>query len=293
MLQKKKKTSILKKYTESQLEKVANNIRQDLLKALVKAGSGHSAGPLGSADIFTTLYFSVLKHNPKNPTWENRDRFVLSCGHYCPVLYTTLAHAGYLPKKELETLRHLGTRLHGHPHSEALPGIETSSGPLGHGLSQAAGMAYAGIMDKKTWRVYCFASDGEQQEGNTWEAAMFAGNNKLRNLTLLIDRNNIQIDGFTENVMPIESLHDKYKAFGWHVIEIDGHNIKTIIDACHEAEAIYEKPTVIICHTIPGKGVHFMEKDFNWHGKPPTPDEAKHALHHLRSLGGKITGEHE
>jgi transketolase len=280
-------------YTEKQLQKIANDIRQDIIKMLVKAGSGHSAGPLGMADVFTALYFAVMRHNPQKPKWAERDRFVLSCGHINPVFYASLARVGYFSLSKLATLRQLGTFLHGHPHNEALPGVETSSGPLGHGLSQAVGMAYAGQMDNKQWRVYCIMSDGEQEEGNTWEAALFASKNKLRNLTALIDRNNIQIDGYTEDVMPLEPLRNKYEAFNWHVLEVDGHNLEAIIDACHEAQAVYEKPTVIICHTIPGKGVHFMERDFKWHGMPPQPDEARHALRHLRSLGGKIIGEHE
>ncbi len=277
-----------KKYTEKQLEKLANKIRQDIIKMLVEAGSGHSAGPLGMADVFTALYFSVMNHKPQKPDWKDRDRLVLSCGHIVPVLYATLAQAGYFPRKELLTLRKLNTRLQGHPHNLSLPGIENSSGPLGQGLSQAVGMALSALMDGKNWRVYCVMSDGEQQEGQIWEAVMFAAKNRLHNLTALIDRNNIQIDGYTEDVMPLESLRDKYESFGWYVLEVDGHNIEAIIDACHEAEAVYEKPTVIICHTIPGKGVHFMERDYNWHGKPPKKDEAQHAIRHLRSMDNKI-----
>jgi transketolase len=278
-----------------ELEEKANQIRQDIIKMLVTAKSGHSAGPLGMADVFTALYFGdIMKYDPKNSALPDRDRFVLSCGHICPVWYTTLAHAGFFETKELSTLRKLGTRLHGHPHNEVLPGAENSSGPLGQGLSQAAGMAYAGlIMKKEPWRVYCVMSDGEQEEGQIWEAAMFAAKYKLRNLTGLIDRNNIQIDGNTEDVMPLEPFADKWRAFGWHVIEVDGHNIREIIDACHQAKAIAEKPTVIICHTIPGKGVDFMEYRYEWHGKPPTPDEARIALEELRTLGGKIKGEHQ
>lgn len=278
-----------------ELESKANDIRQDIIKMLVSAKSGHSAGPLGMADVFTALYFGgVLNFDSKNPTWDARDRFVLSCGHICPVWYATLAHAGYFPVSELSTLRKLGTRLHGHPHNEVLPGAENSSGPLGQGLSQAAAMAYAGLkMKKEPWRVYCVMSDGEQQEGQIWEAAMFAGKNRLRNLVGLIDRNNIQIDGYTEEIMPLEPFRSKWEAFGWHVLEIDGHNIQAIIDACNEAKAIYEKPTVIICHTIPGKGVDFMEYRYEWHGKPPNPEEAKKALEELRTLGGKIVSEHE
>lgn len=277
----------------SMLAEIANKIRQDIIKMLLEAGSGHSAGPLGMADIFTALYFKVLNHNPGKPNWEERDRVVLSNGHICPVLYATLAHAGYFPLEELKTLRKLDTRLQGHPHRSALPGLETTSGPLGSGLSQACGMALAGLMDKKKWWVYCLTSDGEHDAGNTWEAVMFAGKNKLNNLTVIIDRNNIQIDGFTENIMPLEPLKAKYEAFGWHVLEIDGHNFEEIINACNEAKAIFNKPVVIIAHTIPGKGVDFMEKDYKWHGMPPDEKQAKEALAELRTLQGKIRSEHE
>ncbi|MBI4049701.1 MAG: transketolase [Candidatus Doudnabacteria bacterium] len=278
-----------------ELEAKANEIRQDIIKMLVHAKSGHSAGPLGMADVFTALYFGdVLHYDPQNPAWPMRDRFVLSCGHICPVWYATLAHAGFFPHSELATLRKLGTRLHGHPHNEVLPGAENSSGPLGQGLSQAAGMAYAGLKIKKEpWRVYCVMSDGEQEEGQTWEAVMFAGKNNLRNLTALMDRNNIQIDGYTEEVMPLEPLRAKYEAFNWTVLEVDGHNIREIIDACNKARAIYENPTLIICHTIPGKGVDFMEYDYKWHGVPPDGKQGHEALKELRTLGGKITSEHE
>lgn len=285
-----------------QLELKANAIRQDIIKMLLEAGSGHSAGPLGMADIFTALYFNILNHDPKKPDWEERDRLVLSNGHICPVWYATLAHAGYFPISELKTLRKLGTRLQGHPH-RGLPGVETTSGPLGSGLSQACGMALALTMDgKKNW-VYSLTSDGEHDAGNTWEAIMFASKYKLNNLTVIIDRNNIQIDGFTENIMPLEPLREKYEAFGWHVLEVDGHNFQEIIDACGEAKAIFNKPVVIIAHTIPGKGVDFMEKHFEWHGSPPdtiTPSGAppkgqqgEEALKELRTLQGKIRSEHE
>lgn len=275
------------------LEETANLIREDIIKMLVEAGSGHSAGPLGMTDIFTAFYFHILNHNPKRPDWPERDKLVLSNGHICPVLYTTMAHAGYLPLAELKTLRKLHSRLQGHPHRTSLPGLETTSGPLGSGLSQAIGMALAAKLDQKKYRVYCLMSDGEQQEGNTWEAAMFAGKNKLANLTAVMDRNNIQIDGFTENVMPLEPLRAKYEAFNWHVIEINGHSFEAIIAACAEAKAIHERPTLIIAHTIPGKGVSFMENDYRWHGKPPKQEEAKLALEELRTLGGKIKSEHE
>ena len=275
------------------LEEKAVLIREDIIKMLLEAGSGHSAGPLGMADVFTALYFNVLNHDPAKPDWEDRDRLVLSNGHICPVLYATLAHAGYFPVSELKTLRKLGTRLQGHPHRSALPGLETTSGPLGSGLSQVCGMALAGLMDKKKWWVYCLTSDGEHDAGNTWEAIMFAGKNKLNNLTVIIDRNNIQIDGFTENIMPLEPLKQKYEAFGWHVLEIDGHNFEEIIDSCNKAKTIYNQPVCIIAHTIPGKGVDFMEKDYKWHGMPPDEKQAKQALHELRTLQGKIRSEHE
>lgn len=271
----------------------ANDIRQDIIAMLVKAGSGHSAGPLGMAEVFTALYFGVMKHDPRNPQWAERDRLVLSCGHICPVMYATMAEAGYFPKSELATLRQLGTRLHGHPHNLALPGVETSSGPLGQGVSQAVGMALSFRMSGMRNRVFLVMSDGEQQEGQVWEAVLLAGKEKLHNLTAVVDRNNIQIDGFTENVMPLDSLRAKYEAFNWHVLEVDGHNITAVINAYREAEAIYERPTVIIAHTIPGKGVDFMENKFEWHGKPPKPEEARLALQELRSLRGRITGEHE
>lgn len=275
------------------LEETANRIREDIIEMLLIAGSGHSAGPLGMADIFTALYFHILNHDPKNPNWPDRDRLALSNGHICPVRYVAMAHAGYFPIQELKTLRKINSRLQGHPHRSALPGVETTSGPLGSGLSQAIGMALAAKLDKKKYRVYCITSDGEHDAGNTWEAAMWAGKNKLNNLTVIIDRNNIQIDGFTENIMPLEPLKAKYEAFGWHVLDVDGHNIEQFVDAVNEARAIYEKPTVIIAHTIPGKGVSFMENDFNWHGKPPNKEEAKKALAELRTLRGKIKSEHE
>lgn len=275
------------------LEEKAVEIRETLIETLLEAGSGHSAGPLGMADIFTALYFHVLNHNPKNPEWADRDRLVLSNGHICPIRYVTMAHAGYFPMQELKTLRKINSRLQGHPHRSALPGVETTSGPLGSGLSQAVGMALAGRMDKKKYRVYCAMSDGEHDAGNTWEAIMFAGKNRLSNLTVIVDRNNIQIDGNTEDIMPMEPFADKYRAFNWHVLEVDGHNIQQFVDAVNEARAIYEKPTVIIAHTIPGKGVSFMENDFNWHGKPPNKEEAAKALAELRTLGGQIKSEHE
>ena len=276
-----------------ELEEKAMKARELLIEELVEAKSGHTAGPLGMADIFTALYFHVLNHDPKNPFWEERDRLILSNGHICPIRYSVMAMAGYFPIKELKTLRKYGTRLQGHPERERLPGIETTSGPLGSGLGQASGYAYAARMDKKQFRIYCIMSDGEQEAGNTWESAMFAGKYKLSNLTAIIDRNNIQIDGLTEEIMPLEPLEEKYKAFNWNVINVDGHNIRNFVDAIEQAKAVTEKPTVIIAHTIPGKGVPDIEGDFLWHGIPPKPDEAKHFISDIRTLKGKIKSEHE
>lgn len=269
------------------LEEKANLIRQDIIKMLFEAGSGHPAGALGMADIFSALYFHILNHDPANPNWNERDRLVLSNGHICPVLYASMARAGYFPISELWTLRKLGSRLQGHPHRTALPGLETTSGPLGSGLSQAVGMALSGRIDNADWRVICLMSDGEQDEGNTWEGVMLAGKYKLNNLTALIDRNNIQIGGFTEDIMPLESLRAKYEAFNWHVLEIDGHNMQEIITVFGEPKTVSEKPTVIIAHTIPGKGVSFMENKHEWHGKPSNKEEAELALNELRSLQKK------
>ncbi len=261
-----------------QLKLIANMIREDVVRMLTEAKSGHSAGSIGLADIFTALYFNVLYHDPKDPEWEDRDRLVLSNGHVCPVMYAAMANAGYFPKEELLTLRKLGTRLQGHPHRGTLPGIENSSGPLGQGLSIAVGMALVSKRARKKWRVYCVTSDGEHNEGQIWEAVLLAAKYRLGNLTAIMDRNNIQIDGFTEEILPLEPLTEKYRAFGWHVIEVDGHNIKKIIDACEESKAIYGKPTMIIAHTIPGKGIPFMEFLTEWHGKPPKKEEAEEAI---------------
>lgn len=276
-----------------QLKLRANEIRQDVVKMLNAAGSGHPAGAIGLADIYAALYFNVLYHDPKNPNWPERDRVVLSNGHVCPVLYAALANTGYFPKEELLTLRKLGSRLQGHPHRGALPGIENSSGPLGQGLSVAVGMAIVSKRERKKWRVYCMMSDGELDEGQCWEAAMLASKNRLGNLTAVIDRNNIQIDGHTEEVMPLEPLADKFKSFGWNVINIDGHNIKKFIDACEESKAVYEKPTVIIAHTVPGKAISFMEFLTEWHGKPPNDEQAADAIKELEKQREMIEEEDE
>lgn len=281
------------------LEEKANEIRQSVIEMLIEAGSGHTAGPLDMADIFTLLYFSVLQHDPKNPDWEERDRLVLSNGHICPVLYATMAHAGYFPQEELLTLRKLGSRLQGHPHRQSLPGLETSSGPLGSGLSQAVGMALAARMDNPYTSkfVYCLTGDGELNEGQIWEAAMLAGKEGLHNLIVIVDRNGIQIDGYTKDVMPLENLRDKFESFNFDVQEVDGHNIRAVNDAIGKAHAIYAQPSVIIAHTIASKGVDVFERDFRWHGNPPGKgpedrvprgEQAKVALKKLRTLGGVI-----
>lgn len=290
--------------TLEQLEAKAYDIRMDIIRMLEKAGSGHSAGPLGLADIFTALYFDILKHDPKKPDWDQRDIMLLSNGHCVPVRYATMAHAGYFDRKELMTLRQLGSRLQGHPERTMLPGMENTSGPLGCGLSQACGMSLAMRMNKDEHRwIYVVLGDGEQNEGNVWEAAMLASKYRLSNIIAITDRNSIQIDGQTEDVMPLEDLKAKWESFGWYVIDIDGNNMEAIIDACAMARAIVEKPVMIIAHTVPGKGVDFMEYDFRWHGAPPgalelpgdppKKDQARVALRELRTLKGKIKSEHE
>ena len=281
---------------EQYLEAKANDIRESIIEMLLEAKSGHTAGPLGMADIFTALYFEILRHNPMDPSWDGRDRVILSNGHICPVLYATMAHAGYFEIGELLTLRKFGSRLQGHPHREWLPSLETSSGPLGSGLSQTVGMALVDRMDngRGTDKMfYCFMGDGELNEGQVWEALMQAGKEKLHNIILFVDRNNIQIDGFTEDIMPLEPLPEKFEAFNWHVQQIDGHNMRDIIGAVGTAKAIFEKPSVIIAHTIPGKGVHEFERDYKWHGMPPNKEQAEMALDELHTLGGKITSEHK
>ncbi len=284
------------------LEVQANEIRQSIIEMLVEAGSGHTAGPLGMADIFTLLYFAVLRHDPKNPFWTERDRVILSNGHICPVLYATMAHAGYFPVEELLTLRKFGSRLQGHPHTESLPGIETSSGPLGSGLSQALGMALAERIDNpySAKYFYCFMGDGELNEGQVWEALMHAGKEKLHNLIAIVDRNGIQIDGYTKDVMPLEPLREKFESFNWDVQEVDGHNIRAVNDAIGKAQSVYGQPSMIIAHTIASKGVDVFERDFRWHGNPPglgpedfvkKSEQAKVALEKLRTLDGYLTHE--
>jgi len=273
------------------LELKANQIREHIIKMLVKAGSGHTAGPLGMADIFTLLYFHTLRHEPKKPDWPERDRLVLSNGHICPVLYATMGEAGYFDLEELKTLRQFGSILQGHPHRDFLPALETSSGPLGSGLSQAVGMALADRVNngESTDKfIYCLMSDGEQECGQTWEAAMLAGKESLGRLIAIMDRNNIQIDGFTEDIMPLEPLPKKYEAWNWHVIEVSGHDFKALNEALTEAQSVFNRPSMIIAHTTPGKGVPMFENKFEWHGKPPSAAEGEQALKDLKKIEHKL-----
>jgi len=271
-------------YTLKELETKANDIRQDIITMLVASGSGHPGGSLGMTDIFTALYFKVLKHNPKKPMSQDRDRLILSVGHIVPVRYVAMAHAGYFPKAKLKTLRKINSILEGHPSYKDLPALETSSGPLGEGLSQACGFALAARMDSKEndYHIWCITSDGEHQEGMTWEAAMLAAKYRLTNLTVIIDRNNIQIEGNTEDIMPLEPLRKKYESFGWHVIDMNGHDMAEIVSTLEEAKTIKEKPVCIIAHTVPGKGVSFMEGKYQWHGKAPDKEQAQKALAELK-----------
>ncbi|MFA5108197.1 MAG: transketolase [Candidatus Micrarchaeia archaeon] len=268
------------------LNQTANKMRIDIIRMVCAAGSGHTAGSLGMADVFAALYFGIAKHDPKNPRWDGRDRIILSNGHICPVLYAALAECGYFQKEKLITLRKLGSPLQGHPHLGALPGIESSSGPLGQGLSQACGIALALKMDKKDNLVFCLTSDGEHQEGQTWEAAMFASKFKLANVVQIMDRNNIQIDGKTEDIMPLEPLRKKYEAFGWDVIEVEGNNMQKVYDALlHASKKAREKPNskpiIIIANTIAGKGILSIEGDYKWHGIAPKAEEAKKMIEEL------------
>jgi transketolase len=276
-----------------ELEILATDIRKDVISMLAEAGSGHSAGSLGMADVFTALYFHILHHDPKKPDWEDRDRLILSNGHICPVRYAAMAEAGYFPKDELMTLRKLGSRLQGHPERNALPALESTSGPLGAGLAQATGLAYAAKMDGKDWRTYVVTSDGEHGAGLHWEAMLFAGKYGLANLTNIIDRNNIQIDGSTEDVMPLEPLREKYESFGWHVLEIDGNDIRQIVEATNMAKAVSDRPTAIIAQNIPGRGVSFMEDDYRWHGMAPNTEQAEQAIAELDALRSHLESEHE
>lgn len=254
----------------------AHAIRSSIVEMLIEAKSGHTAGPLDMADIFAYLYFHALKHDPKKPDWTYRDRLVLSNGHICPVLYATMAHAGYFEVSELKTLRKFGSKLQGHPHREFLPALENSSGPLGSGLSQIVGMAIAERIDfgKTSGKQFiCLLGDGELDEGQNWEAIMLAGKEKLQNVVAIVDRNNIQIDGFTEDIMPLNPLAEKWRAFNWHVQEIDGHNFRAIDEAYTQALSVFDKPSVIIANTISSKGIPSFERKYEWHGKPPSTEE--------------------
>jgi transketolase len=271
-----------------ELERRANGVRQSIIESLVEAGSGHSAGSLDMADVFTALYFEVMKHDPARPEWPERDRLLLSAGHICPVRYAAMAHAGYFPISELMTLRKMGTRLQGHPERTRLPSLETTSGPLGEGLAQGVGMAYAAKMDGSAWRVFCVTSDAEHQAGLHWEAVMVAGKYGLDNVVCIVDRNFIQIDGLTETVMPLEPFGAKYEAFNWRVWECDGNDMGAFIATVEQALSTPGKPHVVIANTIPGKGVSFMENDYLWHGKPPSRAEADRALAELRAAAEKL-----
>ncbi len=267
----------------TELKAHANDVRQGIIRSLLSAGSGHSAGSLDMADVFTAMYFHVLRHDPKNPDWPERDRFLLSCGHIAPVRYSAMAYAGYFPVEELLTLRHFGTRLQGHPERVSLPGLETTSGPLGEGLAQGTGMALGAKLDRADWRVYVVTSDAEHQCGLHWEAMMTAAKFGLDNLTCIIDRNFIQIDGSTEDVMPLEPLADKYRAFNWEVFACDGNDIGAFVATVERAKQVRGKPQVIVANTLCGKGVSFMEGDYLWHGKPPKQQEADEALRELQA----------
>lgn len=263
------------------LKEKANQLRKEILIMLNRAGSGHPASALGLADIFTALYFNILNHDPKNPNWDQRERLILSPGHVVPIRYAAMAESGYFPKEELKTLRKLNSRLQGHPSRVDLPGLELSTASLGQGLGVAVGMALAARLKKQKHKIFCITSDGEHDEGSTWEAINAAHKYKLNNLINIIDRNNIQISGFTQNVWPLESLKEKYQSFGWKVIEINGHDFREIISAVKEAKKSKDKPTCIIAHTLPGKRVSFMENDYHWHGKTPNDEEMKKALEEL------------
>jgi transketolase len=275
------------------LEEKALTIREDIIKMLLESGSGHTAGSLGMVDVFVALYFHALSHDPKKPDWPSRDRLILSNGHIAPVRYATMAHAGYFKKDLLKTLRKFGSPLQGHPEHDRLPGLETTSGPLGEGASQAAGMAYSAKMDNKKWRVYCLLGDGELNEGQNWESFLFASKYKLGNLTYIIDRNFIQLDGNTEDICPLEPLDKKLESFGLNVISCAGNNIREIVEAIELAQSNTDKPTAIIANTTPGCGVSFMENDYTWHGKTPNKEQAKKALQELKTLGRKLTSDHK
>ncbi len=271
------------KHGIKEMKMVAKEIRKDIIRMTAEAGSGHPGGALSSVEIMVSLYFHVMNHNPKDHKWKDRDRFVLSKGHVCPALYSTLARRGYYHPDELLTLRKLGSRLQGHPDRKKLPYLETSCGSLGQGLSIAVGIAIAFKIDKRNQRIYCLMGDGECDEGQIWEAAMTGAHYKLDNLCGIVDVNGLQIDGFTKEVMNLEPLADKWKAFGWNVIEVDGHSFEELIKAFEKAGKFKGKPTVILANTVKGKGVSFMEHKAEWHGKAPTKEQAEIALKELEA----------
>lgn len=265
----------------AELKEIAKKLRRHVITMIATAGSGHPGGSLSAADIITALYFKILCHNPENPQWPDRDRFILSKGHAAPILYAALAETGYFPLAELSTLRRLDSRLQGHPDSNFTPGVEMSAGSLGMGLSFAIGVALAARLDSKNYRTYVLLSDGECEEGQTWEAALSAGHFKIDNLTTIVDCNGIQLSGWTRDIMNLEPFIQKWQAFGWHAVDIDGHDLNQVLSACQEAEKMKGKPTVIIARTIKGKGVSFMENNVGFHGKAPTWEEAERALKEL------------
>jgi len=264
------------------LEERAKIIRRYVIKMLAKAGSGHPGGSLSAVDLLVVLFYNKMRHNPQQPKWQDRDRFILSKGHGCPALYAILADMGYFSVDKLETLRQFGSILQGHPCMKTTPGIEISSGSLGQGLSVGLGIALAAKLDKKDYRTYVMLGDGEIEEGQIWEAAMAASHYKAENLCAILDQNELQIDGFIHDVMSSHPIPAKWRSFGWHVIEINGHNYKAIIDAYNEAEKIKGRPTIIVAKTVKGKGVSFMENQVDWHGKAPTKEEAEKALAELK-----------
>lgn len=273
--------------TAEELKYIATSIRMDIVKSIAEAGSGHTGGSLGLADIFTVLYFHSMNHRPDEPDWSGRDRLILSIGHVAPVLYTSLAHAGYFPVEELKTLRKLGSRLQGHPgRDHGLPGLELSAGSLGQGLSVAVGMALAAKMNRQDHYVFSIHGDGELQEGSIWEAAMSAGHHKLDNLIAIVDRNNLQIDGTTAEVMDIEPLADKWRSFNWEVIHCNGHDFNEIIHGINQAKESKGKPAVMIAQTTMGKGVKSIENDHKWHGKAPSMEQAGDFLKQIKRAYG-------
>ena len=271
-----------------EVKRMANQIRQDIITMLIPAKSGHPGGSLSAADILATLYFHEMRIKPEEPQWADRDRFVLAKGHAAPVLYGTLAEKGFFPKEELLGLRQTGRMLQGHPDMKRTPGVDMSTGSLGQGLSVANGMALAGKLDKKDYRVYVVLGDGEMAEGQVWEAAMAAAHYKLDNVTAILDYNGLQIDGPTDQVMSSRPLLDKWRAFGWHVIEVDGHDIEELIAAFAEAKATLGKPTLLLAKTIKGKGVSFMENQVGWHGNAPSAEQGEQALSELREEAARL-----